>query len=173
MENRDIGHHADVLRSGIPLRYSLPGIFGILLLFAFLFVHPALAEEGQTASGSAVSPSSSSAQVTDASSAPQNLVAVELSCTSSYKGILYDTPSGHLDAGYYLGDASASTTGMTPTHTMGWGYWTICHDARGHQHEFTLTEQEYEALMIRGTPQRSVMESPADAALDAFPSTDQ
>jgi hypothetical protein len=171
MASSENGHHTINLRAPIHFRYLLWIIFGILLLFAFLFVRPALAEEGQTASGAAVSPSSSSTQAADAS-APED-VAVKLACTSSYKGILYDTPSGHLDTGYYLGDASASTTGMTPTHTMGWGYWTICHDVRGHQHEFTLTEEEYEALMIRGTPQRSVMESPADAALDAFPSSDQ
>jgi hypothetical protein len=101
------------------------------------------------------------------------LVAVELACSTSYKAPLYDTPSGHLDQGYFVGDVSAWTTGMMSTHTMGWGYWTICHDARGNEHEFALTKQEYEALMIRGTPQRSVMESPADAALDAFPSADQ
>ena len=157
-----VGRHASNLCTAIQLRYLLAGMLGILLLIILSFVRTAFAEEGQVASSPAV----------DASSATE-LVAVELACTSSYKAPLYDTPSGHLDAGYFVGEASASTTGMTPAHTMGWGYWTICHDALGHEHEFTLTEQEYAALMIRGTPERSVMESPADAALDAFPPADQ
>jgi hypothetical protein len=142
MDNNMVRRSASNLYATVQLRYLLAGVLAILLIIILSFVRTAFAE---------------------------NLVAVELACTSSYKAPLYDTPSGHLDAGYFVGEASASTTGMTVAHTMGWGYWTMCHDARGHAHEFTLTEQEYAALMIRGTPERSVMESPADAALDAFP----
>jgi hypothetical protein len=159
MDKTMVGQHANKLYTTIQLRHLLAGVLAILLLIILSFVRTAFAEEGQVVSSPAV----------DASSAPENLVAVELACTMSYKATLYDTPSGHLDGGYFVGEASASTTGMMPAHTKGWGYWTVCHDARGHEHEFTLTEQEYAALVIRGTPERSVMESPADAALDAFP----
>jgi hypothetical protein len=146
MDKNMVGRSASKLYATVQLRYLLAGVLAILLIIILSFVRTAFAE---------------------------NLVAVELACTSSYKAPLYDTLSGHLDAGYFVGEASASTTGMTPAHTTGWGYWTVCHDARGHEHEFTLSEQEYAALMIRGTPERSVMESPADAALDAFPPADQ
>jgi hypothetical protein len=99
------------------------------------------------------------------------LVEVQLQCSTSYTGPLYDTPSGHLDAGYFLGTESASTTGMTVAHQIGEQAWTVCHDARGHEHEFEITATEYDALKIRGMPQKSVMESPEDAALDSFAET--
>jgi hypothetical protein len=89
----------------------------------------------------------------------------------SYTGPLYDTPSGHFEAGYFLGTESASTTGMTAAHLIGDQAWTVCHDARGNEHEFKITAAEYDALKIRGTPQKSVMESPEDAALDSFANT--
>jgi hypothetical protein len=171
---------------GISLRYY--GVSSLIIVTSLLLMRPALAQmasqPGVSSKSdaffsinaqevSAVSSSAPTTQTPDAANPPENLVAVQLACTSSYKAPSYDTSSGHLDAGHFVGDASASTTGMTPAHTGGWGYWTVCHDARGHEHEFTLTEQEYTALMIRGTPQRSVMESPEEAALDAFPGSDQ
>jgi hypothetical protein len=75
-----------------------------------------------------------------------------------------------LDAGYFLDDGTASSTGsMTAAHLAGQQAWTKCHDVRGNEHEYKLTSAEYDALKIRGMPQESIMESPEDAALDSFP----
>jgi cytoskeletal protein RodZ len=96
------------------------------------------------------------------------LVEVQLQCSKSYVGTLYDTPSGHLDVGYFVGTESASTTGMIVAHEVGQQAWTVCHDARGHGHEFTLTAEEYAALAENGMPSKSIMEPADQAALDSF-----
>jgi hypothetical protein len=98
-------------------------------------------------------------------------VEVQLDCAKSYTGPLYDTPSGHLESGDFVGDSVASTSGMTAAHLIGQQSWTVCHDARGHEHEFTLTQAEYAALAVKGSPQESVMEPADEAALDSFAST--
>jgi hypothetical protein len=116
-------------------------------------------------------PAASSSVPSDTNGTSNDLVQVDLHCTKSYVGQLYDTPSGHLNSGYFIGDASASTTGMTVAHDIGQQAWTVCVDARGHEHEFKLTAQEYASLSISGMPQKSVMEPAAQAALDSFPSS--
>jgi hypothetical protein len=94
------------------------------------------------------------------------LVEVKLQCSQSYTADLYDTPSGHLDP--YVKPDVATTTD-TVAHVIGQQSYTVCHDARGNVHEFPITAAEYAALAIRGTPEKSVMESPDQAALDSFP----
>lgn len=92
-------------------------------------------------------------------------VEVQLNCSMSYTGILYDTPSGHLDDGYFIGEAVASTTGMTAAHEIGEQSWTKCHDDEGVEYEYKLTPEEYAALAVRGTPQKSVMKSSTASVL--------
>jgi len=99
-----------------------------------------------------------------------SLVEVKLQCRMSYTATLYDTPSGHLDSGYFLGPEVASTTGMIAAHEIGEQSWTKCYDAQGKEYEFKLTPEEYDSFKIRGTPQKSVMLPPAEAALAAFKS---
>src|SRR5262245_29965683 len=103
-----------------------------------------------------------------AASSTSGLVEVYLLCSMSYTGPLYDTPSGHVENTITVDETTASTT-STASEVIGEQSWTVCHDARGHEHEFKITAAEYEALKIRGTPQKSVMESPEEAALDSFP----
>jgi len=111
---------------------------------------------------------------TEASTTPavsvDSLVEVKLQCLMSYTAALYDTPSGHLDSGYFLGPEVASTTGMIAAHEIGEQSWTKCYDAQGKEYEFKLTLEEYDSFKIRGTPQKSVMLPPAEAALAAFKS---
>ena len=97
-----------------------------------------------------------------------SLVEVKLQCRMSYTATLYNTPSGHLEAGYFIGEASASTTGMIAAHEIGEQSLTKCYDAQGKEYEFKLTPEEYDSFKIRGTPQKSVMLPAADAALAAF-----
>jgi hypothetical protein len=115
--------------------------------------------------------SSTSTPPTSSPGSSSGLVQVQLRCSMSYTGLLYDTPSGHLDDGYFVGDASASTTGMTEAHLLGQQAWTVCHDARDNQHEFKLTAEQYAALAKEGMPDESVMEPADQAALDSFNST--
>ena len=70
---------------------------------------------------------------------------VEVDCTWSYVSDLYDTPSGHLEPGYYLNAVPATTTGKV-AQKIGTQAWTVCNDEAGAPHEFTLTEQEYSDL---------------------------
>lgn len=93
-------------------------------------------------------------------------VEVKLMCSRSYKGPLYDTPSGH----YEIPVAASSSAEYIEPQIIGEQAWTLCHDARGHEHEFKITAEEYAGLAISGMPEKSVMESPEEAALDAFPS---
>ena len=105
------------------------------------------------------------------------LVAVSLECASAYTGPLYDTPSGHLDPGYYLNaiptnTSSTSTTPITGTiaHLIGTQSWIICHDAQGNVHEIAITTQDYANLALPDAvmPEETVMEPAAQAALDSF-----
>jgi hypothetical protein len=57
---------------------------------------------------------------------------------------------------------------MAAASLIGEQAWTVCHDARGHEHEFKITAEQYVALGVRGMPQKSVWESPEEAALDSF-----
>jgi hypothetical protein len=121
-------------------------------------------ESSSSNTDTSVSESSGSEAAATESSSGGEMVEVQLDCSKSYTGILYDTPSGHLDEGFFLGTESASTTGMTAAHELGMQSWTVCHDAEGNEYEFTLTPEEYAALAIRGTPQRSVMKAAGEAA---------
>src|SRR5207245_912367 len=98
----------------------------------------------------------------------EGLVEVQLVCSMSYTAPLYDSPSGHFEAASTV-DAMSATTTSSVANVIGEQSWTVCHDARGNEHEFRITAAEYEALKIRGTPQKSVMEPAEEAALDAFP----
>ncbi len=126
-----------------------------------------------TASPAETSQSSASIAPGDtvSSTTRDGLVKVQLLCSMSYTTDLYDTPSGHLDEGYYLdtGGASASSTTMAPAHVIGQQAWTQCHDNQGNVHEFKLSKAEYAALAVRGMPQEYVMEAADQAVLDSFP----
>jgi hypothetical protein len=86
-----------------------------LILVASFVVSPVLAQEEAMMSDPVVE-AGSSVDTTDSppppppqtSASADGLVEVELRCAQSYTGVLYDTPSGHLDAGYFLGTESAS-----------------------------------------------------------------
>ena len=90
---------------------------------------------------------------------------VQLLCSQSFTTDLYDTPSGRPDP--YVKPDVATTTD-TVAHVIGKQSYTVCHDVRGHIHEFPITADEYAALSVRGTPQKSVMETADEAALDSF-----
>jgi hypothetical protein len=109
---------------------------------------------------------STATAATQASGAASGLVEVQLQCSQSYTADLYDTPSGHPDP--YVKPEIATTTDTNP-RVVGQQSYTVCHDARGNVHEFPISAAEYAALSVRGTPQKSVMETPDQAALDAFP----
>jgi len=105
------------------------------------------------------------------------LVAVTLECTSAYTGPLYDTPSGHLDSGFYLNaiptnTSSTSTTPITGTvaHVIGTQSWIICHDTQGNAHEIAITGHDYANLVLPNAvmPRETVMEPATQAALDSF-----
>jgi hypothetical protein len=93
------------------------------------------------------------------------LVEVQLLCSQSYTTDLYDPPSGRPDP--YVKPATATTTD-TVAHVIGKKSYTVCHDARGHLHDFPITADEYAPLSVRGTPQKSVMEPADQATLDSF-----
>jgi len=118
-------------------------------------------------------PVTDTATTNETGTAPESsivgLVSVNLQCNGSYTSDLYDTPSGHLDAGYYPDSVPATTTGSV-AHKIGTQSWTVCHDKRGNVHEFKLTDQEYADLAKPDatTPQKSIMESADQAALDSF-----
>jgi hypothetical protein len=121
-----------------------------------------------TDTSAATDVTTSAPPATEASSAAplsEGLVEVQLQCSQSYTTDLYDTPSERPDP--YVKPDVATTTD-TVAHVIGQQSYTVCHDARGHVHEFPITDQEYAALQIRGTPQKSVMEPADQAALDSF-----
>lgn len=129
-----------------------------------------VAEESSSMAESSSSVESPAAESASASS----LVEVQLECPMSYTGPLYDTPSGHLDEGYFLGEAAASTTGMTVAREIGAQAWTVCRDDEGNTYEFKITQEEYDSYKIRGTPKKSVMKpatTPAPAGSAATEST--
>lgn len=112
-------------------------------LVGFVIVRPVSAQEQSAtttiegASASAVTtspqlppppPPPPPAPLAQTSAFTGSLVEVQLQCSMSYTAPLYDTPSGHLDAGYFLGTEFASTTGMTGAHEIGEQAWTVCHD---------------------------------------------
>src|SRR3977135_1679138 len=103
---------------------------------------------------------------TQAEPSTSGLVEVNLLCSQSYVTDVYDTPSGRPDP--YDAPDVATTTDDAVARVIGQQSYTLCHDARGHVHEFTITAEEYAALLIRGTPQKSVMEPADEAALDSF-----
>jgi hypothetical protein len=111
-------------------------------------------------------PDATTSAPVQAGASTSGLVEVKLQCSQSYTTDLYDTPSGRLDP--YVKPDVATTTD-TVAQVIGQQSYTVCHDARGNVHEFPITSAEYAALAIRGTPEKSVMESPDQAALDAFP----
>src|SRR5262245_30622849 len=99
------------------------------LLIGFVIVRPVSAQEQSatpTVEGASTSPVTTDPPPSPPSPAPpaqtsaptQDQVEVQLKCSMSYTAPLYDTPSGHLDAGYFLGDGVASTTGMTAAHLI-------------------------------------------------------
>lgn len=116
------------------------------------------------------SPSSAPNTAPAESAAIGELVEVQLKCTMSYVGPLYDTPSGHLDEGYFLGEPAASTTGMIAAHGVGEQAWTKCYDATGKEYEYKIPMKEYNSYKLSGTPQKSIMLPPAEAALASFTS---
>lgn len=91
----------------------------------------------------------------------------------AYTAALYDTPSGHLDPGYYL-DAvpTSATTTITGTvaHEIGTQSWVVCDDKQGNTHEFTMTADDYAKLALpdASMPQETVMEPASQAAIDSF-----
>ncbi|MBI2612525.1 hypothetical protein HYW59_01780 [Candidatus Kaiserbacteria bacterium] len=119
-----------------------------------------------------VTTESSPSVQTEASTTPSvsadELVEVKLQCLMSYTAPLYDTTSGHMEEGYFLGEAVASTTGMIAAQEIGEQSWTKCYDAQGKEYEFTLTPEEYDSFKIRGTPQKSVMLPAEEAAAASF-----
>jgi hypothetical protein len=158
---------------------------GIGVAVIFLFMRPVLAQtvlpattssatttedkapstvDDTTATSSAASQSKSA----PVDNTPSDLVEVDLHCTKAYVGELYDTPTGHLNSGYFVGDASASTTGMIAAQDVGQQAWVVCVDARGHEHEFKLSQQEYASLATANMPQEFIMEPVDQAALDSF-----
>jgi hypothetical protein len=106
--------------------------------------------------------------VAEVATSTDPLVEVPLNCQFSYMANVFDTSSGRLDEGYYLDAVPATTTG-TVAHIVGQQAWTECHDKRGNVHKFQLTGDEYAALALpdAGTPQKSVMETSAQAAIDS------
>jgi hypothetical protein len=159
-------------------------VLAILLVVGILRIQQAHAQVDATSSDTAATTSESVVPVDTATSTPENptldttaaptqaaaetsgLVEVQLQCSQSYTTDVYDTPSGRPDP--YVKPDTATTTD-TSAHVIGQQSYTICHDARGNVHEFKITAAEYAVLQVRGTPQKSVMETPDEAALDAFP----
>jgi hypothetical protein len=158
-------------------------VFAVILAIGILTIQQAHAQIDATSSG-AVATSSEPANPVDvptsttsnpsadtttgsipAPAPAAGLVEVRLLCTQSYTTDVYDTPSGHPDP--YVKPSVATTTD-TSAHIVGTQSFTVCHDARGNVHEFPITSQEYVALRVRGTPQKSVMEPADQAALDSF-----
>ncbi len=69
-------------------------------------------------------------------------------CQSAYQDTLWDTPSGHMEPGYYdvVGaQRTASGTPMTGTaaHVIGTGSWKKCADTQGKVYEVSITNAEY------------------------------
>jgi hypothetical protein len=128
---------------------------------------PAVPATESTSTNSEVNAPVDNSPITEATAPLQSLglVEVQLDCTQSYTTDLYDTPSGRLDP--YVKPETA-TTSDTIAHVIGKQSHTVCHDARGNVHEFPITADEYAALAVRGTPQKSVMEPADQAALDSF-----
>jgi hypothetical protein len=115
--------------------------------------------------------------MTESSSTPLLLVAVLLKCTAAYTADLYDTPSGHLDAGYSLADSLTSTSTTIASdktsliaHKIGAQSWVMCSDRQGHKHEIAITAQTYADLANPDVmiPQMIVMENAAQADQDSF-----
>lgn len=66
-----------------------------------------------------------------------------LVCDSAYVADLYNTPSGHLDAGYVL--STTTGPGILAVRS-GTQAWADCHDSSGNKYEFKLTSEEYAGL---------------------------
>lgn len=131
---------------------------------------PISAATGETSSTVEISSPLVEPPAAEAASA-SGLVEVQLECSMSYTGSLYDTPSGHLDEGYFIGEAAASTTGMTAAHEIGTQAWTVCYDDERNTYEFKITQEEYDSHKIRGTPKKSVMKPAPAASATAPPAT--
>ena len=85
------------------------------------------------------------------------LILYYVDCDRAYTGTLYDTPSGHLDAGYYDAANASSTAVGTPAHVVGEQSWTVCHDDLGKTYEFPMTGKEYADLAVGHFKSRQVM----------------
>lgn len=74
-----------------------------------------------------------------------------LDCPSSYEMALLDTPSGDLDAGYYLEGypppANASTT-LKIAHIIGKKWFSLCKDKNGKQYKKVMMEKQYKDLAL-------------------------